>query len=172
METPGTPTRFGDDGNAEAGPSTPRSYRTPPETPTKSGGTRRRSWFGFGGFGGLSTPSKERLDSPRRSSLDVGLELDDRGQPNGRGQAVRQDGDATEELTIDAQPTSPTARGKRRSKPSADAGGDGEVMALRDMTKRSGSDDHHRQSKDQVRSSVETAGPEVSFECASSYTCI
>lgn len=56
--------------NAEAGPSTPRSYHRTPETPTKS---RRRSWFGFGGF---ATPSKDQEQAEEILSVDGDLAQD------------------------------------------------------------------------------------------------
>lgn len=151
MSTPGTPSRFADGGNAEAGPSTPRSYHTPPETPTKS--AKRRSWFGFGGLS-LTTPTKDKVDAPRRLSFDQMMELGSRIVTDTPQRA--QDGDVTEELTIDAQPAESPRRGKRRSKPAED----GEVMALQDLP-RGGSVEQQRRSDGESRSSAETGTVEV-----------
>lgn len=161
MASPATPARAEEGQNAEAGPSTPRSYRTPPETPTRSGGsTRRRSWFGFGGLTSVSTPSRDKADPARRLSFEAGSgsELADRHPPRTPTDTRHVDDDAREELTIDAQPAESPRRSKRRSKSAIE---DGEVLALQTLSKRSGSIERQRSSKD-GRTSGDTIGAEVS----------
>jgi hypothetical protein len=142
MSTPATPSRTSDGDNAEAGPSTPRSYRTAPETPTRSGSIRRRSWFGLGGFASLTTPTKESSDTPRRSSFVAGMILADRGSPVTRPGL---DDDTKEELTIDAHPAGSPRKSKRRS--GTVDGDEGEVMVLQNLTRRSESMDGDRGSR-------------------------
>lgn len=127
--------------NAEAGPSTPRPA---PETPTKS---RRRSWFGFGGFSSTPvTPRGSKETGRDRDDGEGALELVDR--------AVRSDGDTStagalpdnhndgsglasdkEILTIDAHPVGSPRRSKIRS--SAQTEDEGEVVALSDLRRPS-----------------------------------
>ena len=102
----------------------------------------------------MTTPTKDKVDAPRRLSFDQMIELDSRIAPGTPQQA--QDGDVTEELTIDAQPAESPRRGKRRSRPAED----GEVMALQDLP-RGGSVEQQRRSDGETRSSAETGTIEV-----------
>jgi hypothetical protein len=150
--------------NAEAGPSTPRVSVEPPETPTKS---RRRSWFGLGGFGSgsgaSSNPPRPRQEPGAEAGAEI--ELDDRPSvgpqrsTDANNQAKAGEG-VSEVLTIDAQPVGSPRRSKRRSGPAQD---EGEVMALSDLTlRRQSSRSTVRPSDPGLRASAEGERAEVS----------